>query len=221
MPRDQVVAFALYTHDRGVLKLSAQLYPLKPEETKTVRLEFMRDGKWTEVERKEVIPIGWSAHFRFDKWDNTKDVQYRVLARVKRASFEGLIRRDPIEKEVIVVGNLSCNSSRTPGPRPTMVENLKKLDPDLLFFAGDQSYPPSRAHIRLDRMGNPISRRAERSTCWHDPRRSRRWPSQYLGENGKKATNSRGPSGGYFFHEDYVNMVQRCQTWHLPDAYGR
>ena len=29
--RDQVIAFALYTHDRGTLKLTAQLYPLYPK----------------------------------------------------------------------------------------------------------------------------------------------------------------------------------------------
>ena len=30
VPRDQVVAFALYTHDQRVLKLTAQLYPTLP-----------------------------------------------------------------------------------------------------------------------------------------------------------------------------------------------
>ena len=30
VPRDQVLAFAVYTHDRGMLKLTAQLYPLMP-----------------------------------------------------------------------------------------------------------------------------------------------------------------------------------------------
>ena len=30
VPRNEVVAFALYTHDHGILKLSAQLYPLMP-----------------------------------------------------------------------------------------------------------------------------------------------------------------------------------------------
>ena len=49
VPRDQVVAFALYTHDRGVLKLTAQLYPLKPGEPREARLEFQRDGEWTEA----------------------------------------------------------------------------------------------------------------------------------------------------------------------------
>ena len=28
VPREQVVAFAMYTHQNGVLKLSAQLFPL-------------------------------------------------------------------------------------------------------------------------------------------------------------------------------------------------
>ena len=56
------------------------------------------------------------------------------------SSFEGTIRRDPVDKPQIVVASLSCNSSRTPGSRAMIVDNLKKLAPDLLFFAGDQSY---------------------------------------------------------------------------------
>ena len=41
--RHQVIAFALYTHDAGVLKLTAQLsYPLLPEESREVRLEVKK-----------------------------------------------------------------------------------------------------------------------------------------------------------------------------------
>ena len=46
VPRDEVLAFAVYTHDRSVLKLTAQLYPLLPDESRTVRLELQRDGQW-------------------------------------------------------------------------------------------------------------------------------------------------------------------------------
>ncbi len=46
VPRDQVVGFALYSHDHGVLKLSAQLYPLKPDEARVVRLELKKDGRY-------------------------------------------------------------------------------------------------------------------------------------------------------------------------------
>jgi hypothetical protein len=79
VPRDQVVAFALYTHDHGVLKLTGQLYPLKPGEPREARLEFERDGKWEEAARSPVIYPGWSVHFRVEKWEATREVQYRVL----------------------------------------------------------------------------------------------------------------------------------------------
>ena len=139
VPRDEVVAFALYTHDHGVLKLSAHLYPLMPDETREVRLEFKRGDAWAEAARAEVIYPGWSANFRIAPWDNTKDVPYRVR-HGKDAVFEGLIRKDPIGKDVITVASLSCDSNSDRGDRDNIVENIKKQDPDLLFFAGDQSY---------------------------------------------------------------------------------
>jgi hypothetical protein len=100
--RDQVVAFALYTHDARVLKLTAQLYPLKPDESRAVRLEFQREGQWREAARSDVVLPGWSAHFRVNDWDASSDVAYRVR-HGEEALFEGLIRRDPVEKEEIVV----------------------------------------------------------------------------------------------------------------------
>ena len=46
----------------------------------------------------------------------------------------------------------------------------------------------------------------------HDVGQANLW-----GENGKQASNAAGPSGGYFYPAKYVNLVQRQQTWHLPD----
>ena len=131
--RDQVLAFAVYTHDRGVLKLTAQLYPLLPDEPRVVRLELRDGDQWKPVASETVHELGWSAHFRIENWDSSRNVPYRLL-HGERAQFHGLIRRDPIDKEVIVVGSLSCNSSRTPGPRPRMIDNLKRQDPDLAFL---------------------------------------------------------------------------------------
>ena len=98
-----------------------------------MRLEFKRGGKWVEVAKAEVHYPGWDAHFRIEKWDNTKNVPYRVL-HGEKAKFEGLVRRYPSDKDEIVVANLSCNSSRTNGPRKEIVDNLRRHDPDLLFF---------------------------------------------------------------------------------------
>lgn len=219
VPRDQVVAFAVYTHDHGTLKLSAQLFPLMPDETKRVALEFKTEtGQWEKAAEQPVIELGWSAHFRIENWDNTRDVAYRVR-HGKKAQFEGLIRKDPIDKEVIVVGNLSCNSSRTPGPRPLMIDNLKRIDPDFLFFAGDQSYHHTEHTYGWLEFGIQFrdilkDRPVVTIPDDHDVGQANIW-----GENGIEATNAAGPSGGYFYPPKYVNMVQRCQTWHLPDPY--
>ena len=217
VPRDEVVAFALYTHSLGTLKLSAQLFPLLPDEERSVRLEFLgADGDWTLAATEPVMELGWSAHFRMEGWNNSADVRYRVR-HGESALFEGLIRRDPIDKDTIVVGNLSCNSSRTPGPRPTLVENLKRIDPDFLFFAGDQSYHHTEHTYGWLEFGMQFrdllgDRPVVTIPDDHDVGQANIW-----GENGKQATNAQGPSGGYFYPAKYVNMVQRCQTWHLPD----
>ena len=64
VPRDQVVAFAMYTHQNGVLKLSAQLFPLKPGEKREARLELQKPGeKWSVAAKAEVLYPGWDAHF--------------------------------------------------------------------------------------------------------------------------------------------------------------
>lgn len=219
VPRDQVVAFAVYTHDHGTLKLSAQLFPLMPDEAKKVTLELKgTDGEWKQAAEQPVIELGWSAHFRIENWDNTQDVAYRVR-HGEQAQFEGLIRKDPIDKEEIVVGNLSCNSSRTPGPRPKMIDNLKRLDPDFLFFAGDQSYHHTEHTYGWLEFGVQFrdilkDRPVVTIPDDHDVGQANIW-----GENGKVATNAAGPSGGYFYPPKYVNMVQRSQTWHLPDPF--
>ena len=216
--RDQVVAFAVYTHENKTLKMSSQLYPLMPDESREVRLEFQEGDDWKEVAKAKVVEPGWSAHFRIKDWDNSKNVKYRVR-HGEKAFFEGLIRRDPIEKETIVVANLSCNSSRTTGPRPKIVENIKKINPDLLFFAGDQTYRHTQhtwgwiewgVQFRDILKDRPVISIPDD----HDVGQANIW-----GENGKKASTGAGPDGGYFYPPKYVNMVQRHQTWHLPDPY--
>ena len=216
VPRDEVVAFALYTQDLGTLKLTGQLYPLMPDETRTVRLEIKQGTTWKEISRVQITYPGWSAHFRIKNWDSSKDIPYRVR-HGKRASFNGTIRKDPTDQETIVVGNLSCNSSRTKGPRPQIIENLKLLDPDVLFFAGDQTYHHTEHTAGWLEFGLQFRElMKDRPTITipddHDVGQANLW-----GESGIQATSPEGNSGGYFYPIPYVNMVQRQQTWHLPD----
>ena len=216
VPRDEVVAFALYTHDHGVLKLTAQLFPLRPGEPREARLEFLRDGEWREAAKTQVLYPGWSAHFRLEDWNAAESVRYRVR-HGETATFEGLVRRDPIDKQTIVIANMSCNSSRTTGSRPEILDNLRAQDPDLLFFAGDQTYRHTEhtaGWIEFGLQFRDVIR--DRPTITipddHDVGHPNLW-----GEAGKRSTRRDNSDGGYFYPVEYVNLVQRQQTWHLPD----
>jgi hypothetical protein len=214
--RDRVVAFALYVHEAGVLKVTAQLYPLHPGEAREARLEVQRAGAWRELARAPVEYPGWSAHFRVDGWDGTTTVPFRIRHGAS-ATFEGTIRRDPSEANEVVVANLGCNSSRTKGPRSEIVERLRRQDPDLLFFGGDQTYHHTEhtaGWIEFGLQYRDVIR--DRPTICipddHDVGHPNLW-----GEGGGHSTHSGGADGGYFFPAAYVNMVQRAQCWHLPD----
>lgn len=121
VPREEVIAFGLYTVHNKVLKLSAQLFPLYPKESRDVRLEIRKGDKWKEVQVQKVNEIGWSALFRIEDWDDTKDVSYR-LRHGKKAVFKGLIRRDPKDKEEIIVAALSCKVIRIEEIEQTIFE---------------------------------------------------------------------------------------------------
>lgn len=218
IPRDEVAAFALYTVHRNVLKLTAQFYPLLPDEDRGARLEIQRDGQWIEVEQARIQYPGWSAHFRIQPWDGSQTVRYRVR-HGEKAFFEGTIRRDPLDKETLVVGSLSCNSNRDRDDRDSIVRNLLAQDPDLLFFAGDQSYDHKQhtaAWLLWGRQFREVLRDRPVVTIPddHDVGQANLW-----GEGGIVADSSAGDSGGYFYPPGYVNMVHRAQTAHLPDPF--
>lgn len=216
VPRDDVVVFAIYLHHAGVLKISAQLYPLKPGESREVRLEFERDGEWQLAASTQVLYPGWDAHFRIENWDAMRDVPYRIR-HGENAMFEGRIRRDPIDKNEIVVGNLSCNSSKTIGERTEIVRNILIQDPDLLFFSGDQTYRHTEHTAGWIEFGLQFREilRDRPVVCIpddHDVGHGNLW-----GESGKKSVTQGDADGGYRYPVAYVNQVQRQQAWHLPD----
>lgn len=215
VPRDQVVAFGIYTAHAGVLKLTAQLFPLYPKETRTVRLEVRREGAWTEIARQDVDDIGWATTFRVEPWDASESVAYRLLHGAT-ASFEGVIREAP-GKDRIVVAALSCNSKKDRGLRPHYVRNLRHHDPDLVFFAGDQSYDHKQHTAAWLKFGLQFRDVFRDRPCVtipddHDVGQPNLW-----GAGGAVAELGGGADGGYLRHAEYVKMVERAQTAHLPD----
>ncbi|MAB87928.1 MAG: hypothetical protein CMJ90_00520 [Planctomycetes bacterium] len=154
--------------------------------------------------------------------------------------FEGTVRKDPVAEDEIVVAGFTGNhnNSHQIGAQPTnwidgmwfphqdLVERVKVHDPDLLFFSGDQIYEgrsptfPDRAHIKEDYLYKWYL------WCWayrdltrdipcvtipddHDVFQGNVW-----GEYGRKARKD--TLGGYVHPADFVQMVDRTQTSHLP-----
>lgn len=218
VPRDQVICFGIYTTQNKVMKMTAQLFPLYPNETREVHLELKKNGKWEEVAKEKVNDLGWSALFRIENWDETKDVPYR-LRHGSNAVFEGLIRKKPINKDEIVVASLNCNSNKDRGLREEYTRNVNHFNPDLVFFAGDQSYDHTEHTAAWLLFGLQFRELFRVRPCItipddHDIGQGNLW-----GEGGKKASSPAGDDGGYFYHHEYVKMVERCQTAHLPDAF--
>jgi len=211
VPEDEVICFTLYTVHDGILKLTAQLYELPPEADRTVRLQIKREGQWTQIAETEVSGRDWVALFRVEDWNATRDHEYRV-AHGDSAFYSGLIRRDPVDKEEIVVAAFTGNSNADRGPRPDVIENVERQDPDLLFFSGDQVYDHHdhfAAWLLFGRQFGEITRNRPSVVIPddHDVGNRNLW-----GEGGEP-----GPWG--YKDPDYVRMVERAQTSHLPDPY--
>jgi len=230
-PKDRI-CFAMYTVHDGVLKMTVQLYPLQEGESRTAVLAFKKGGKWKGVAKTQITEREygnrekdktWTAHFRVEDVDVTKDWPYRVSALDGVATYEGVVRHDPVEKDEIVVAAFTGNSiyKQHGGdiPRTDLADNIKRLDPDLLFFSGDQVYDHSHHlgyWLRFGRdFGDVIKDRPTVSIPDdHDVGQANLW-----GAGGKKCKTGAGPDGGYFMPAKYVKAVELAQTWNLPDAY--
>ena len=76
--RKDVIAFGIYTVSNRTLKLTAQFFPLYPEETREVRLEIKKGKKWVEIQKRKINEIGWSSTFRVENWDIENDINYKI-----------------------------------------------------------------------------------------------------------------------------------------------
>ena len=214
------ICFALYTVSDKTLKLTAQLYPLEEGAPLKACLEIKENGAWKEVASTEIIKEGWTAPFRVETWDDSKTVSYRVI-HGKKATYEGTIRKNPTDKEEIVVAAFTGNSIHPVHggdiSRQDIIDNVKKVDADILFFSGDQVYDHHRhlaAWLKFGRDFGEIIK--DRPTICvpddHDAGQPNLW-----GESGKISTLGGASDGGYSRPAAYVREVERAQTSHLPD----
>ena len=220
--RDKVICFALYTVNEKTLKLTAQFYPLTKDESREAKLEILNNGNWKTIAKTKIIERGWTAPFRVENWDDSKKASYRVI-HGKNATYEGIIQKNPVDKTEFVVAGFTGNSINPNHggdiPKNDLVQNIKKIKPDLLFFSGDQVYDHRRhyaAWLKFGRDFGEVIRNIPTITIPddHDVGQPNIW-----GHGGKKSTLPGAADGGYAMPVEYVKEVERAQTSHLPDPY--
>ena len=233
------ILFNQYTLSNRVMKMTVQMPPWGEEDPQVVYLS-VKDGKvWRKVGEAKIDPESRTATFRIENWDATKD-HYYVLAsgplappdRAAEQPFFGTIRKDPVDKEELVVADLSCNGHQA-FPNAEYAEKLAKLNPDLLAAVGDQFYESSGGYgvvrepvdmaivdyLRKWYLHGWTFRELMRDRPSialpddHDVYQGNIW-----GEEGAPQTTTQ-EAGGYRMDPAWVNVVHRTQTSHHPDAF--
>jgi len=235
---------AQYTLSRGTLKLTAQLPPLAADREQRATLELQGiDGAWHPAAEGVIERPANTIAFRVEGFASKTPVPYRLRTRLPTASGEreyrwsGTIRPEPEEGLVLAAftgnkhftGGIRWNHAGVWFPHADIVEAVRAHDPDLLFFSGDQIYEGDLTGAQRRPLETAYLDYHDHwlRWCWafrelvrdrpticipddHDVYHGNLW-----GAGGRAA--NRQDDGGYTMPADFVRMVERTQTSHLPD----
>lgn len=240
------VLFTMFTLSKNILKLTAQMPPIASSDSRLVSLEILTsDSTFERIAETRIDNMALTATFRIENWNREFDVPYRIAydwspdgLNTETWYYKGTIKKDPSDKNEIVVAAFTGNNDLG-FPNSEVTDNVMKHKPDLLVYTGDQIYEP------VGGFGHTIEP-LEKATLdylrkwfmfgWEYGSMLKDIPSVCLpddhdvyhgnlwGCGGKAATRSADvkewqDDGGYKLPAEWVNMVQRTQTAHLPDPF--
>lgn len=240
------ICFAQYSLDRGVLKMTAQLAPVAKIEGYTVELQLQTGDQWETVQEATIHPLARTAHFRLEDWDRVEDTPYRICLQLplreqtEEYFYEGTIASEPVSADQLKMAVFSCNSHYG-FPNTEVVENVKKHRPDMAMFLGDQLYE-SHGGFGVERTDDVEQAALDYLRKWYMFGWSyrdifRHIPAGFIpddhdvfhgniwGQGGKEAPTDEGwgyqaqDQGGYKYPPEWVRMVERTLTSHLPDPW--
>ncbi|NBC66937.1 MAG: twin-arginine translocation pathway signal protein, partial [Bacteroidetes bacterium] len=156
------ICFSQYTLNRGTLKMTTQLAPVESIENHAVELQIKQSGVWQTVQTTSVDPLSRTAHFRQENWDSDEDIPYRIRLELplkndtREYFYVGTIAAEPISSDKLKTAVFSCNSHYG-FPNQEVVENVKKHQPDVAVFLGDQLY---ESHGGFGIQNSPVEKAA-------------------------------------------------------------
>jgi hypothetical protein len=232
------------TEEGFVMKICALTGPLGEADNKEVELQVQRDGVWKSLGTAKLDPDAWVATFRIPKWDEKTATPYKLVYREKHRDgtetpdeWTGTIRVNPVGRPLRMAA-LTCQNDYA-FPYEPVARNIAKLDPDLVFFSGDQIYenhggfgiirePAAPAILNYLRKYYQFGwafrevMRNQPTLCLpddHDVFQGNVW-----GEGGAKmkpdpADEGASSRGGYREPAQMVNVVHRTNVSHHPDPF--
>lgn len=229
--------------DEGfVMKISALTGPLGEKDSHDVELLVKADDQWKSLGTAPLDTDAWTATFRIPNWNEKSETPYMLVYRNNNRSgsetestYEGTIKANPVGRP-LRLGALTCQKDYA-FPYEPVANNLVKLDPDMLYFSGDQLYenhggfglirepaePAILNYLRKFYMFGWAFGEATRdrpTICIpddHDVFQGNIW-----GEGGAPMRGiGKGASskGGYREPARMVNVVHRTCAAHHPDFY--
>ena len=239
------ILFAQHTLSKGVMKMTAQMPPVGISDSQVVELQVKKEGRWDRLGKARIDKLARTATFEIAGWDGSIDTPYRLIyslanwdGQIKRHFFRGTVRKDPVDKAEIVVAGFTGNNDLG-FPNKDIVNSVAFHRPDLLFFSGDQIYEGVGGYgVQV----NPVEKAAiDYLRKWylygwayrellrdipavsipddHDVYHGNIWGAGGKATIAKGSGAERQDSGGYKMPAEWVNLVQRTQTSHLPDPY--
>ena len=225
-----------------VLKLSAFTGPLGKDDNQQVELQIKRNNAWETVAKAKLDPDAWTATFRIANWDETRAVPYRTIYQQSFKdsdpiidNWQGVIRSNPVGRPLRLAA-LTCQNDYA-FPYEPVANNVVKLDPDMIYFSGDQLYeghggfgiirdpagPAILNYLRKFYQFGWSFREAIKNAptiCIpddHDVFQGNIW-----GESGaamKDQDKGASSKGGYREPARMINVVHRTNCSHHPDFY--
>lgn len=226
------IMFAMHTLSKGVLKLNAMLAPVG-NGAREASLE-VQDGGWKRIATETLDPDAHTATFRIVDWDDTVDRPYRLV--YEDHFWEGTIRRDPSDKDEIVVAAFTGNNDLG-FPHADIVRNMRFHNPDVMAFTGDNIYerveeygivrePTDMAILDYLRkwyiFGWEYGELLKKIPAVALPDDHDVYQGNIWGAGGRKANGYGQPGqdqGGYVMDPLFVHVVQNTQTASMPDPY--
>jgi len=229
------------TEEGFVMKISALTGPMGKDDSPVVELRVQRGGAWHSLGEAKLDPDAWVATFRIPKWDEKTATPYKLVYREKHRDgtetpdeWIGTIRANPVGRPLRMAA-MTCQNDYA-FPYEPVANNVAKMDPDLVFFSGDQIYenhggfglirePAELAILNYLRKFYQFGwsfrevMRHSPTLCLpddHDVFQGNIW-----GEGGAKMREGGNTSsdGGYREPARMVNAVHRTNVSHHPDPF--